>query len=181
MYLAKCKESKQQVALKVLFKSHLSSGTAPLLLRREVEVRQGLITREPRVRPCSMKRLRRPSLPCALVANNCSLRPPQIQSRLDHRNILRMVGWFTDPKSVYLALEVAAGGEVYKIMTDAGGRLPCSQATSYLVGIARALKYLKERGIMHRDIKPENLLVGGDGEVKLSDFGWAVHAIGSER
>ncbi|GMI14429.1 hypothetical protein TrVE_jg13215 [Triparma verrucosa] len=140
VYLAKAKESKQQVALKVLFKSHLSSGTAPLLLRREVE----------------------------------------IQSRLDHPNILRMVGWFCDPKSVYLALEVASGGEVYKIMSESGGRIPVKTATKYVIGISQALGYLKTRSIIHRDIKPENLLIGSHGHVKLSDFGWAVHAYGSE-
>jgi len=140
VYLAKAKESKQHVALKVLFKSHLSSGTAPLLLRREVE----------------------------------------IQSRLDHPNCLRMVGWFCDPKSVYLALEVAGGGEVYKIMAEGGGRIAVQKATEYVIGVAKALGYLKQRGVVHRDIKPENLLVGSDGTVKLSDFGWAVHAVGSE-
>jgi serine/threonine protein kinase len=25
-----------------------------------------------------------------------------------------------------------------------------------------------------RDIKPENLLIGGDGEIRMSDFGWSV-------
>ncbi|RTG85247.1 aurora kinase A [Schistosoma bovis] len=30
--------------------------------------------------------------------------------------------------------------------------------------------------VIHRDIKPENLLLGFHQELKLSDFGWAVHA-----
>lgn len=30
--------------------------------------------------------------------------------------------------------------------------------------------------MIHRDIKPENLLIGKDGLVKLSDFGWSCHA-----
>lgn len=29
-----------------------------------------------------------------------------------------------------------------------------------------------------RDIKPENLLIGHDGEIRMSDFGWSVEASG---
>lgn len=31
-----------------------------------------------------------------------------------------------------------------------------------------------------RDLKPENLLIGHDGELRLSDFGWAVHMKGDQ-
>ena len=41
---------------------------------------------------------------------------------------------------------------------------------------AMGLEYLHSRALMHRDIKPENMLLGADGRVKLSDFGWAIHA-----
>ena len=40
---------------------------------------------------------------------------------------------------------------------------------------------LHKRRIIHRDIKPENILLGINGELKIGDFGWSVHAPGNRR
>jgi serine/threonine protein kinase len=47
--------------------------------------------------------------------------------------------------------------------------------------MAAALKYLHKKHVIHRDIKPENILVGIHGEIKISDFGWSVHAPNNRR
>lgn len=47
--------------------------------------------------------------------------------------------------------------------------------------MASALLYLHKKHVIHRDIKPENILLGLDDEIKLSDFGWSVHAPSSRR
>lgn len=44
----------------------------------------------------------------------------EIQSHLRHPNILRLYGYFFDEKRVYLILEYAAGGELYKKLKQAG-------------------------------------------------------------
>ena len=44
----------------------------------------------------------------------------EIQSHLRHRNILRMYGYFYDEKRVYLILEYAPKGELYKELTRRG-------------------------------------------------------------
>ena len=47
---------------------------------------------------------------------------------------------------------------------------------SYVHEVAAALQYAHAQGVIHRDIKPENLLLAGNHEVLLSDFGLAIIA-----
>lgn len=47
--------------------------------------------------------------------------------------------------------------------------------------MANALSYLHKKHVIHRDIKPENILISISGEIKISDFGWSVHAPSTRR
>ncbi|KAJ5084286.1 hypothetical protein NUU61_008865 [Penicillium alfredii] len=60
-------------------------------------------------------------------------------------------------------------------------RFPEWKAAQYIAQMAAALKYLHKKHVIHRDIKPENILVGIHGEIKISDFGWSVHAPNNRR
>ena len=91
-----------------------------------------------------------------------------------------MYGYFYDATRVYLILEFAAKGEVYKELQKAG-RFTEARASNYIEQIAGALRYCHSKHVIHRDIKPENLLVGIKGDVKIADFGWSVHAPTSRR
>ena len=96
----------------------------------------------------------------------------EIQSHLRHASILRLYGYFYDRSRVYLILEYAARGELYKELQRLG-RFPEDRAAHYVASLAAALRYCHDKGVIHRDIKPENLLVDSRGEVKIADFGWS--------
>eukprot|EP00035_Acanthoeca_spectabilis_P021519 m.438696 g.438696 ORF g.438696 m.438696 type:complete len:308 (+) comp18274_c0_seq1:32-955(+) len=140
VYLAREKETKYIVALKVLFKSQLEKSGVEHQLRREIEN----------------------------------------QSHLRHPNILRLFAYFTDKTRVYLILEYAPKGELYKAMQEVG-RFDEARTANYIKQLCEALKYTHSKGVIHRDIKPENLLLGLKGELKIADFGWSVHAPTSRR
>lgn len=140
VYLAREKEHKYIVALKVMHKHFVMKDGMEHQLRREIE----------------------------------------IQSHLRHKNILRLFGYFWDSKRVYMILEYAPGGEVYKELVRRG-RFEEKKAAHYVYAISRALRYCHSKHIIHRDIKPENLLIGHKGELKIADFGWSVHAPSSRR
>ena len=106
----------------------------------------------------------------------------EIQSRLMHVNVLALYGWFCSPRSVYLVLEFAPGGELFGALERAGS-FDEDTTAGYAVQVASGLAYLHSKHIIHRDIKPENILLGQPGAgsrggpvLKLCDFGWSVHA-----
>ncbi|EFX72472.1 hypothetical protein DAPPUDRAFT_308251 [Daphnia pulex] len=106
----------------------------------------------------------------------------EIQSHLRHPNVLRMYGYFYDETRIYLILEFAGNGEMYKYLKrQPNGRFSEPQTANYMAQLADALMYCHARKVIHRDIKPENLLLGIRGEIKIADFGWSVHAPSSRR
>ena len=104
----------------------------------------------------------------------------EIQTHLRHKGVLRLYGYFHDAKRIYLILEYAARGELYKELTKRG-TFSERKAADYVEQLAESLAYLHSKNVIHRDIKPENLLVGYNGELKIADFGWSVHAPSSRR
>ncbi|KAJ3155965.1 hypothetical protein HDU89_005528 [Geranomyces variabilis] len=99
----------------------------------------------------------------------------EIQSHLRHPHILRLYGYFYDAKRVYLILEYAAKGEMFRSLR-AQSRFGEEKASRYIAQMVSALTYLHKKSVIHRDIKPENLLLSTKGELKIADFGWSVHA-----
>ena len=54
---------------------------------------------------------------------------------------------------------------------------PCSfpeeTAKFYTAQITLAFQHLHDHNVVYRDLKPENLLINRDGNIKITDFGFA--------
>ncbi|XP_077228759.1 serine/threonine-protein kinase Aurora-3-like [Tasmannia lanceolata] len=103
------------------------------------------------------------------------LREIEIQSSLNHPNVLRIFGWFHDKDHFILILEYAARGELYKELRKSK-HLSEKHAATYILSLTKALAYCHEKHVIHRDIKPENLLLDLEGRLKIADFGWSVQS-----
>jgi eukaryotic-like serine/threonine-protein kinase len=72
----------------------------------------------------------------------------------------------------YIVLEYV-DGETLKQLIRREGPLEITQALAYAIEIARALGAAHEHLIVHRDVKPQNVLISGEGQAKITDFGIA--------
>lgn len=98
----------------------------------------------------------------------------EILLNVNHPNMVRMFRFFHDCHRIYLVLEYCGGGELFNILRNAE-HFSEKRTAKYILEVAKALDYCHEKHVIHRDIKPENLLLGMDDEIKLVDFGWAIH------
>jgi len=106
----------------------------------------------------------------------------ELQSHLRHPNILRLFGYFYESIRIYLILEFAPRGEMYKtLQKHPGGRFDEARSSKYIRQMSANLAYCHTKKEIYRDIKQENLLLDMKGDLKIADFGWSVHAPTSRR
>lgn len=60
----------------------------------------------------------------------------EIQTSLDHPNILRLYGWFDDDERIFLILEYAHGGELYGLLKKNGYLTEQQAATVSLIPLS---------------------------------------------
>eukprot|EP01126_Amoeba_proteus_P010979 TRINITY_DN14352_c0_g1_i1.p1 TRINITY_DN14352_c0_g1~~TRINITY_DN14352_c0_g1_i1.p1 ORF type:complete len:267 (-),score=53.65 TRINITY_DN14352_c0_g1_i1:54-854(-) len=95
-----------------------------------------------------------------------------ILRKIKHPNCVNFYGMTNGQKYLYIYLEYAEGGELFKKISEKG-RLTEREARRLFMQLLQAVNYLHKRGIAHRDLKPENILLDKNGNVKVSDFGLA--------
>ena len=91
-----------------------------------------------------------------------------------------MYDFFYDSNRIYIILEYASNDTLASHLKHYH-QLDNSRTATFIYQIADALNYCHRLKIMHRDLKPENILLGQFNEIKLADFGLALHCPSSRR
>lgn len=111
------------------------------------------------------------------------LRPKQLELELalhravcPHPNVIKYLAHGQDAHWVWLALELAEGGDLFdKIEADEG--VGENVAHFYFTQLVEAVSWCHGKGVAHRDVKPENMLLSEAGDLKLADFGLATQFV----
>jgi serine/threonine protein kinase len=79
---------------------------------------------------------------------------------------------FQDEQNYYLVFDFIQGGEIFRLLRKEN-LFPNDVALFYTAEITLAFEHLHSQKIAYRDLKPENLLIGADGHLRITDFGFA--------
>jgi serine/threonine-protein kinase len=99
------------------------------------------------------------------------LREARSAAAVTHATIAAIYDVGEEDGRLYIAMELCEGKTLRERMREA--RLPVADALRIARDVARGLARAHEKGIVHRDLKPDNLMIDGDLEVKILDFGLA--------
>lgn len=100
------------------------------------------------------------------------------QARVPHPNVVPIYYVGKHDGSPFLAMELVAGTTLTERL--ARGKPGFPEIAGIALQLTDALRFAKELDLIHGDIKPSNIMVQNDLLAKLSDFGMARRASGSD-
>jgi len=95
----------------------------------------------------------------------------QAAARLQHPNIVALYEVGEHEGQHFFSMEFVEGHSLEELIRDRP--LPASRAARYVRIIAEAIHHAHERGVLHRDLKPSNILIDGQDQPRITDFGLA--------
>lgn len=98
------------------------------------------------------------------------LREAAILNLANHPNIVKLYDLYVTDEYYCMVFEYVDGGQMLDYIISYG-KLAENQARKFFIQLLSAVAYCHANGIVHRDLKIENVLIDGNGDVKLVDFG----------
>ncbi|XP_054781784.1 lectin-domain containing receptor kinase VI.4-like [Prosopis cineraria] len=96
--------------------------------------------------------------------------------RLRHKNLVNLQGWCKQKHNLLLIYDYIPNGSLDSLLYNQSFVLNWDRRFNIIKGIANGLLYLHEEWeqvVVHRDIKTSNILIDGDLNARLGDFGLA--------
>jgi tRNA A-37 threonylcarbamoyl transferase component Bud32 len=93
-------------------------------------------------------------------------------ARLSHPNIIQIYDFIEEEMQNWIAMEYVEGQDLESLLHECG-KFSLQEALKIGIGVAEAMAYAHNRGVVHRDFKPSNVLITLKGIPKVMDFGLA--------
>jgi eukaryotic-like serine/threonine-protein kinase len=96
-----------------------------------------------------------------------------LAGKLSHPHIVAIYDAVAEEGMNYIVMEYVDGTTLEQYARPES-LLPVERIVEIAYKCARALEYASRQGVIHRDIKPANILLSGESDIKISDFGAAL-------
>ena len=96
-----------------------------------------------------------------------------LAGKLLHPHIAQIYDAVVGDKMNYIVMEYVPGGTLERFC-DPATLMTIDKIVEIVFKCTRALDFAHKLGVTHRDIKPANILLSGETDIKISDFGAAL-------
>lgn len=110
------------------------------------------------------------------IMNKIKSKYDELRIPVKDRNVIALIDYFKENKSIYLVLELVAGGELFIALENTPDfHFTEQQSAKYMLQIFKAAEFMHKLNIVHLDLKPENVLCDEKLEnLKVADFGLSI-------
>ena len=99
----------------------------------------------------------------------------RVARQVSHKNVCRLYDLGDADGRRFLTMEYVDGEDLSTSLRRFG-RMPPDKAVQIARQLCAGVAAAHERGVLHRDLKPANVMLDGNGDVRITDFGIATAA-----